>query len=221
METAYMLAFTTGFLGGFGHCIGMCGPIVASYTLYDSSATFVDKFLTHIFYNTGRISTYIFIGALMGLTGSFINVTGKISGIQNIAAVITGLIMILMGLNIFGVIGRTAWLEWHNNFILRTAKELLHERSVWKYYPLGALFGLLPCCLSYTALMASAGTGNLVRGMLLMLFFGLGTLPSLLLFGIAASYISARLRGAAYKTAGILVISMGIYFILKGIKTYA
>jgi sulfite exporter TauE/SafE len=222
MEATYLLMLTTGFLGGLGHCIGMCGPIVASYTLQNSSAGYIDKAFAHIFYNTGRISTYIFIGALMGFAGSFINVAGKISGFQNAVAVITGPIMILMGLNILGVIGRSSsWLEGHNNFLLRAGKKLLYDKSALKYYPLGAIFGLLPCGLSYTAFIASAGTGDFIGGMFLMLFFGLGTIPSLLLFGLAATYMSARLRGVIYKAAGIAVILMGILFLIRGLKAYA
>ncbi len=222
METGNIAAFTTGLLGGLGHCIGMCGPIVASYTLSDtSSTTIVSRLFTHILYNTGRITTYMFIGALMGLTGSFINTAGSISGFQNIVAVIAGLIMIMMGLNISGILGRAGWLEGHNNFIMKTGKDLLHEHSMWRYYPLGALFGFLPCGFSYAAFTAAAGTGSFLSGMLLMMFFGLGTLPALLLFGIAASYISIQLRGLLYKTAGLVVILTGIYFLAKGIRLYA
>jgi sulfite exporter TauE/SafE len=222
METGYIAAFTTGFLGGMGHCIGMCGPIVSSYTLSDrSSANIVSRFLTHIFYNTGRIMTYMFVGALMGLTGSFINTAGSISGFQNIVSVIAGLIIILMGLNISGIIGKGTWLEGHNNFVIRAGREFLHEHSLWRYYPLGALLGFLPCGLSYSAFMAAAGTGSLLSGMFLMLFFGLGTLPALLIFGLAASYISIKLRGLLYRTAGVIVIITGIYFLLKGIRLYA
>jgi sulfite exporter TauE/SafE len=219
MDTGYLAAFITGLLGGFGHCIGMCGPIVASYTLSDiSSSASIRRLFTHIFYNTGRITTYMFIGALMGLTGSFVNTAGEISGIQNMVAIIAGLIMIVMGLSISGVIGNMSWLESHNSLLMRAGKELLHEKSIWRYYPLGAIFGFLPCGLSYTAFMAAAGTGSLLSGMLLMLCFGLGTFPALILFGMAASYISIKLRGLMYRTAGIVVVVMGVYFLLKGVK---
>ena len=219
MEPGYIVAFTMGFLGGFGHCISMCGPIVATYTLSGSSSySPAGRVFPHLFYNTGRITTYMFIGALMGLTGSFINVAGRISGFQDAVAIIAGLIMVFMGLKISGILGRLSWLEGHNNLILRAGKELLHDKSLWKYYPLGALFGFLPCGLSYTVLIAAAGTGDPLSGMLLMLFFGIGTLPALLVFGMAASYIGIKLRGMLFKTAGGVVIVTGIYFVLRGIK---
>ncbi len=217
METGYVVALATGVIGGFGHCIGMCGPIVISYTYFDESpAPLAYRITTHIFYNTGRITTYAFIGAFMGLAGSFVNVAGRISGIQNVVALIAGCMMILMGLKITGIAGNIRWLERHGNIVLSAGKELLREKSVWRYYPLGALFGFLPCGLSYTAFMASAGTGDPLSGMLLMLFFGIGTFPALFLFGSAASYLSMRMRGFLYRVAGLIIVVMGIMFLFRG-----
>ncbi len=222
MESGYIVAFTTGFLGGFGHCIGMCGPLVTSYTLYDSSsANRYSTILPHIFYNTGRITTYAFIGAVMGLAGSFVNVAGRISGFQNSVAIIAGLIMIYMGFSISGIFGNTSWLEKHGRFILNAAKWFSQEKTVWRYYPLGALLGFLPCGLSYSVFMAAAGTGSIASGFLMALSFGIGTVPALLLFGVTASFISSRVKGFMYRAAGIIIALMGIWFIVKGIQLYA
>lgn len=221
IEPSYMLAFTTGLLGGLGHCIGMCGPIVASYAFHGSSTAnrYVMQNITpHAAYNAGRITTYMFVGAAMGLTGSFIN---NISGFRNIVTITAGLMMILMGIGISGVFGSAEWLEKHNSYILRGGRRLLQGRSLWRYYPLGLLLGFLPCGFSYAAFVAAAGTGSPLSGLILMLLFGLGTLPALLIFGFAASSISSRLRSILYKAAGVIVIVMGALFILKGIRLYA
>jgi sulfite exporter TauE/SafE len=199
----------------------MCGPIVASYSLHgkppDAAAVSWGKIIPHLFYNGGRVITYAFIGALSGLTGSFVN---SISGLRNITAVIAGLVMILMGTGIAGLAGGTGWLEKRNVNLIKTGQELLRLHSLWKYYILGSLMGFLPCGLSYSAFMAAAGTGSPVSGMLLSLFFGAGTVLWLLPFGIAASYVSAGLRGVIYRGAGVIVIIMGIYFLLKGAYHY-
>ena len=230
MELGYTLAFTTGLLGGFGHCIGMCGPLVASYTLRSShqSVTPLNPplirgdlrgVLPHLFYNIGRITTYMFIGAVMGLTGSFVNVAGRISGFQNTVAIIAGALMIFMGLSISGIAGGTAWLERHNAFILKSGKNILQAESVWLYYPLGALFGFLPCGLSYTVFMAAAGTGSMLSGIFTTFFFGIGTLPALLLFGLIAGYLSHKMRGLLYRLSGIIIILTGIYFLVHSWRT--
>ncbi|RJQ53497.1 MAG: sulfite exporter TauE/SafE family protein [Nitrospiraceae bacterium] len=221
MELSYTLAFTTGFLGGFGHCIGMCGPIITTYTLRGISPSplpyYSRNLLPHLFYNTGRITTYMFIGSIMGLTGSFINTAGGMTGFQNAVALIAGLIMVLMGISISGASRGTAWLERHNSLILRTGKNLLHGETPWLYYPLGALFGFLPCGLSYTVFTAAAGTGGMLSGMLTAFFFGIGTLPALLLFGLIAGYLSHKLRGLLYRLSGIIIMAMGVYFIVRSI----
>lgn len=223
MEPGYLLALTTGILGSFGHCLGMCGPIVASYTLSGSSGSrpWSERLVPHLLYHGGRITMYAFIGALMGLSGSFVNVAMSIAGLQNAVAVLAGIAMVLMGLSITGIAGRTAWLERHNIVVLRYAKKVMSARYLLRYYPLGLLLGLLPCGLSYTIFIAAAGTGGLLPGMTTALLFGIGTLPALLLFGTAISYFSASLRSTIYRAGGALVIIMGIYFIFRGISLYA
>jgi hypothetical protein len=108
MEPAYVLALSTGLLGGFGHCIGMCGPLVASYALShrpESAQPFSRTLAPHLFYNAGRIATYAAIGAAMGLSGSFLNVAGSFAGVQNCVALLAGVFMIIMGLGTSGIWG--------------------------------------------------------------------------------------------------------------------
>jgi len=223
MEPGYLLALTTGILGGFGHCIGMCGPLVASYTLASPSAgvhLLINRMPPHLLYNLGRITTYAIIGGIMGISGSFVNVAGRIAGIQNIVAIAAGVMMIGMGLNIAGVRGNLEWIDKRNITVLRAAQKVLRSPSPLRYYPLGLLLGLLPCGLSYTVFIASAGTGGLLSGMLTSLLFGIGTLPAILLFGIVITFLSPTLRGRIYRAGGVIVIIMGVYFLYQGMRLY-
>jgi sulfite exporter TauE/SafE len=225
MEISYIMAFTTGFIGGFGHCIGMCGPIIAAYSVAplsygNNKRNFSFKqILPHFFYNTGRISTYMFIGGFMGLAGSFANTAGKIAGFQDVVSVFAGVLMMIMGLGILGVWRGVSVLEKHNSLILRFIKMFVFERSVWRYYPMGALLGFLPCGLSYSIFAASAGTGSFLSGMLISLVFGLGTLPALISFGTLITYMSGKVRGIIYRISGIAVIIMGLYFIWRAVRS--
>jgi sulfite exporter TauE/SafE len=224
MNAGYLLAFTTGLIGGFGHCIGMCGPLVASSALHSASAGRYQPLrpaMPQLLYNSGRITTYGVAGAVMGFAGSFVNVASRLAGIQNGVMIAAGIIMVIMGLGIVGIAGGTGWLERHNSLVLGMAKKIFPRRSVWKYYPLGLVLGMLPCGLSYTAFIAAAGTGNPLAGMLTMFSFGLGTVPALALFGMMVSYLGSRLRGWMQKAGGVAVMTMGLYYLLKGIKLYA
>ena len=223
MEPGYLLALTTGILGGFGHCIGMCGPLVASYTLVRATRPqplFI-RMAPHLLYNSGRITTYMLIGGIMGLSGSFVNVAGSLAGIQNAVAVASGVIMIFMGMSIAGIGSNTAWIEKHNLPVLGMAQRIFASPSMLRYYPLGLILGLLPCGLSYTVFIAAAGTGGLFSGMMTALLFGLGTLPALLFFGALIASLNASLRGLFYRAGGVIVIIMGIYFLFRGIRLYA
>ncbi|UCE71050.1 MAG: sulfite exporter TauE/SafE family protein [Nitrospiraceae bacterium] len=223
MDTGYLFVFTTGLLGSAGHCLGMCGPIVASYSMYDSSQqdlSLARRAMPHLLYNAGRILTYTLIGAVMGLAGSAVNVAGKLSGFQNAIPILAGVIMILMGISITGIFGTLSWLESKNQFIFRLGKKISRGNAVWKFFPLGLILGFLPCGLSYSAFAAAAGTGNFTSGMVIAALFGLGTLPAILVFGMAASYVSAHIRGMLYKSAGALVILTGIFFLIKGIARH-
>lgn len=224
MEAGYLFAVTTGFLGGFGHCIGMCGPIVASYALTarpEENILQRGRIMTHIMYNAGRIITYSSLGGLMGLAGSFVNIAGRIAGAQNIIAALSGVIMIAMGMSISGIFGSSAWIERHNAPVLSAARSILSLPSWLRFILLGLVLGLLPCGLSYTIFIAAAGTGSPLQGMTMAALFGLGTLPALVLFGTLVSSLSARLRGRIYRAGGVLVIIMGCYFLIRGIRLYA
>jgi len=224
MEAGYVFALTTGLLGGFGHCIGMCGPLIAGPALHASTqmnAGLWARMFPQFLYHAGRITTYAVVGACMGMAGSFVNVAGGLAGIQNSVMIIAGLIMVFMGLGIVGLLGGTKRLEQHNVFVLGMAKKLLAGTSPLRYFPLGLVLGLLPCGLSYTVFIAAAGTGAPGAGMLTMLSFGAGTVPALALFGALVAYFSSRARGVVQKTGGMAVIAMGLFYIIKGIRLYA
>ncbi len=223
MNAGYLLALTTGLIGGFGHCIGMCGPLVASSALHSAAsdrASSTGPVLPQLLYNIGRVTTYGAVGAVMGLAGSFVNVATRLAGIQNGVMIAAGLIMLVMGLSILGFMGGTGRLERHNSLVLGAAKKIFSSPSGWRYLPLGLVLGLLPCGLSYTVYIAAAGTGTPLAGMFTMLFFGAGTVPALALFGVMAGYFGSRMRSRVQKAGGVVVLAMGLYYVLKGIELY-
>lgn len=225
-DAGYLLALTTGFLGGFGHCIGMCGPLVVSFTLASSPSPGAAQPLSraiapHLLYNMGRITTYGMVGALMGLSGSFVNIAGRISGTQNVVAIISGAIMISMGLSIVTRSSGPTWIEKHNMPVLRAARQSLRSGSPLRYYPFGVLMGLLPCGLSYTVFIAAAGSGSALSGLTTTVLFGLGTLPALVFFGAVMTALTSSLRGMIYRASGALVVIMGVVFVIKGLRLYA
>ena len=219
MSADLALALTTGLLGGFGHCLGMCGPLAVGFALAAGSRLTARAALSaQGVYHLGRITTYGAVGALMGLAGSFVDVAGRLAGVQRVAAVAAGAAMIAMGLGAAGIAGWARRLEARaTDRVVGAVRGLLDGGGPGRLYPLGLLLGLLPCGLSYSVFAGSAATGGPVPGMLLALAFGLGTVPALLLAGAAATFLSQRLRGWLYRTGGLLVAAMGALFVLRGL----
>jgi sulfite exporter TauE/SafE len=225
IDPLYLVFLTTGFMVGFGHCIGMCGPIVVSLSLNLKQR---NPIAPHLLYNAGRIITYSILGGLMGATGSFTLVAAHIAGIQKGALILAGIIIIIMGLAMSGWfhLGRLS-IDDHNpdGLISKGFKKLSQTKSTTAYLPIGLLLGLLPCGPVYTALIAAAGAGmkagsimeGITRGVLVMLFFGIGTIPALFLVAKLADMGWLKKRAIIYRIGAILMMAVGLYFVIKGI----
>ena len=225
IDPIYLLFLTTGFTVGFGHCIGMCGPIVVSLSLNSKGKGF---FLPHLLYNTGRVITYTIMGGIMGVTGSFTLVAAHLAGIQRGAIIFAGIIIILMALAMSGWIplGRIFG-DYYNpeGVVTRGFRKLSRVKSAAAYFPIGLLLGLLPCGPVYTALLAAAGAGmdaatplaGVIKGMAVMMSFGIGTIPALFLVARLSDLGWLKKRQIIYRIGTILMISVGLYFIAQGI----
>ena len=225
-EALYLVFLSSGFTVGFGHCIGMCGPIVVSLSL---NVRAKGALIPHVLYNAGRVNTYALLGAVMGATGSFTGVAGSLVGIQKGVMIFAGVVIVIMGLamagwvpagKVFGDYFPTAGIF---ATLLRWASA---TRSSLAYYPLGLILGLLPCGPVYTALVATARAGmeagspieGSLMGLGLMLAFGVGTVPALLLVAKLSGLSWLHKRQAIYKIASFLMVLVGLYFIIKGIR---
>jgi len=222
MNEIYLLMFTTGLTGGVGHCMGMCGPVVVAY----SAAMRVNSFLPHLLYNLGRVSTYTVLGALLGFTGSFVTLTAGFRGVQDMIMTAAGLTIIIMGLGLGGWIPLMKRMEEKMSALphMRKVMEVFSGTlSTGSLYPLGMVFGLIPCGLVYTALLTSARTGmdagghmeGLLLGAASMAAFGGGTMVPLLLFGKIVNAITVKMRERLYRFSAAVMILTGIIFTLR------
>jgi len=225
-ETIYFVLFTTGLAVGFGHCIGMCGPIVVSLSLSLKGRSVV---VPHLLYNGGRITTYGLLGGVMGATGSFTRVVASIASLQKGVMILTGILIVVMGLAMAGWIPLgVIFGDYYNpqGVLSRGFRKLSEARSTGTYYPLGMLLGLLPCGPVYTALLAAARAGmetqstleGLLIGVGLMLSFGLGTVVALLLIAKLADLGWLKRRDVIYKMSSVLMVIVGVYFVIRAVR---
>ena len=211
-----LAVLAAGFASGV-HCIGMCGGIVGAFSARRGrSPADAPEWPRHLAFNAGRITSYVAAGAFVGSVGGVgVWVSGALPA-QTALFVLANAMLVLMGLYLAGAGRALVRLEavgaplWRS--IQPLAARLLPADTLPQAFAAGALWGWLPCGLVYGALAAAAFAGSPARGALVMLAFGLGTLPNLL----AAALAAARLRAWAARrgvrvAAGILVLSFGVF----------
>ncbi|SDL29975.1 hypothetical protein SAMN05661010_01380 [Modicisalibacter muralis] len=208
-------AFVFGLLGG-AHCIGMCGGIMSALTFAVPPSMRSPARLGGLLlgYNLGRIASYMLAGALVAGLGTLIG--GTHPGLRLALQVLAALMLILMalylanwwrGLTRVEALGRRLW-----RHIEPLGRRLMPVVRIPQAVALGAVWGWLPCGLVYSMLAWSLAGGDPARGAALMGAFGLGTLPALLVTGVAARQMTALIRHPATRTlAAVLIIAFALW----------
>ena len=212
-DTGFAAVFLIGLLGGT-HCLAMCGGIVGALTVSAPGAP--PGWRLRLAYNLGRILGYALAGAASGGLGSLGLLLNDALPVQMGLYVTANLMLLALGLYLSGATAALAPVERMGQSLWRRIQPLtrpyLPARTVAQALPLGLLWGFLPCGMVYSALALALLSGSAGRGALLMLVFGLGTLPNLL----AASWLLARfaavLRGRPLRLAsGLLVMAFAVF----------
>ena len=222
VEVSFLAAFIAGLLGGI-HCVGMCGGIVGALTFgIDSvnpsktSNSKKDLYPYLLAYNVGRLMSYTFAGLLVGGISMLASNLPVLHNIQFGLQIFAALFMIALGLYIGGwwvglrQIEKAGGVIWKK--IEPFSRHLIPVKTPFQALILGLLWGWLPCGLVYSILFWSISTGSAIEGGLLMLSFGLGTLPMLLAMGFFAAGLTSFIRKNWVRyLAGGIIISFGIF----------
>lgn len=222
IEMTYFAAFLVGLFGGV-HCVGMCGGIVGalSFGLPPQARGKFSALLPYLLnYNLGRLFSYTVAGALLGGVGALAANMAALNQAQSVLQVIAGLFMIAMGLYLGGWWYGMSRLERLGGRLWRVlepyGRRLLPVRRPSQALLMGIIWGWLPCGLVYSALIWAISAGSALNGALLLLSFGLGTLPNLLAMGIFAGKLTALLRRPGVtRLAGAVVVVIGLFTILR------
>ncbi len=216
-DSGFLAVFLIGLLGGV-HCAGMCGGIVSALTLQipGKGDTTGPAWTIHLAYNLGRIGSYAIAGALMGALGSLGLLLNKALPVQMVLYVAANLMMVALGLYLTGLTQTLAFTERAGQWLWRrvqpATKRFLPVRGVAQAFPLGMLWGWLPCGLVYSVLTMAILSGSAARGAAIMLAFGLGTLPNLMLAGLLLVRFRNVIQGRALRLAsGLIVLGFGLW----------
>lgn len=211
MTPDWIGAFAIGLVGA-GHCMGMCGGIASMLSIGQSEPSK----LTPLFYNLGRLMSYTLIGALVGGAVSSISQVTQFNDVLAWLRVAAAVFMVLLacyigrwwhGLLYVEKLGQTLW-KW----ISPAGKSLLPLRSPAHALPFGFIWGWLPCGLVYSTLTWSAVSGSASNGALVMLMFGLGTLPAMLLVGHSAGTLHRLQNSVTFRhIVALMLLIYGLY----------
>lgn len=211
-ELSLFAALLVGLLGG-GHCVGMCGGIVGAVSMSMPGSRPQWRLL--LAYNLGRIGSYSIAGVIAGAVGASSFFLQHLLPVGKVLYVLANIMLILLGLYLANfwhgvlVLERVGALLWKR--LQPFSKRWLPVRSVWQAVMLGAIWGWLPCGLVYSVLIAALATASPVQGGLLMLMFGLGTLPTLMAMGMAAVRLKAWLQQLwLRRLSGVIVLLFGV-----------
>jgi len=222
-----------GFLGSFGHCAGMCGPITVAFSLAsrrqgdtaNAAVSRSQQFWFHLCLNLGRLASYLLVGAAIGGLGSVLVAGGQVAGVGSVLrrgiALLTGGLLILIGLR------QVAPHLFPKLPLLHPLQGALHQRlqhvmsytSVsqrwWTPMLLGLAWGLIPCGFLYTAQIKAAETSSVWMGAATMFAFGLGTLPMMVGLGTYSAWLSRDRTSQLFQLGGWITLLIGVLTLMR------
>ncbi len=236
MNSVQLIPLLIVGLTGSVHCIGMCGGIVGALS---SKMTTPNKTVIPIVavapahtlskvlaYNAGRIGSYMMAGALAGGLASWAQALSALVGLQLGLYWLANLMLVALGLYLMNVWqgvtllergGRVLW-QLAQPIMMPMMKSLMPTVHLHQAFLLGALWGWLPCGMVYSVLLTAMFSGSAADGALVMLAFGLGTLPMLVGLGLVGDRLQRTLQRRPVRwVCGLLVLAFGLLGLYRAI----
>ncbi len=207
-----LTAFLFGFMGSF-HCAGMCGPIALTLPKKGTGLALRGK----IFYNLGRIVTYSVLGAVIGLFGRSLSLTG----FQKTVSIVSGVsILLIAGIPLISKKFKpfNGFLYSLTNSIKKVFRKMLQSDSKYSSLGIGLANGILPCGFVYLALGASLAMGSVGGSAGYMALFGLGTVPMMLFLTLTGQVLNFKFQRYVRQAIPYIALVMGVWLIFRGIN---
>lgn len=207
----YIALFIVGIVTSL-HCVAMCGGINISQCMKVPEGTgTAGKIRPSLLYNSGRVISYTVIGGLAGALGAAVSFSGPAKGL---VAILSGIFMIIMGLNLFGTF------PWISKITPRIPTFLRSKKAVASSgrgpLVVGLLNGLMPCGPLQAMQLYALGTGSFLVGASSMFFFSLGTVPLMFGLGMFSTLMSSKFNKKMMQVGAVLVMALGLVMLSRG-----
>lgn len=209
-QTTATTSFVIGLIASVSSCLAIVGGLVLSLSAKISQDKVSDT-KTFLLFHTGRIVSFAVLGGVLGAVGSAIGINFTLTAILGLIA---SLVMLVLGLNLVGVFkkNKIALPSGIFNFFRKIEHKTLTPLI------LGFATFFLPCGFTQSMQVSALSSGSFVSGMLIMFAFALGTLPMLLLLSFgSASFAHGKHAPLFFKSAGVVVIGLGLFSLLAGL----
>ncbi|OCX43155.1 hypothetical protein A7X81_07880 [Campylobacter ornithocola] len=215
MNLDFIALASIAFLSSFGHCYGMCGGFVLAYTQLSKQIK-LPFFLLVFSYHISRILAYVCLGIFFGFFGSLLSFTEFAKGMMFF---IIGIFMMTLA---FALIFKGKLLAFFEDslffdcIIKKNISKLIQNKSLKSTLFLGFLNGFVPCGLVYFYIAFGMSVQNVYLSALIMLVFGLSTLPALVFFAFFSKTLNEKFQKTASLISYILIFLYGLYFSYTG-----
>lgn len=205
-------ALLIGFIASLSTCLAVVGGLILSLSAKISQD--VSSFRPFALFHMGRVVGFAVLGAVLGMIGNAISINYTVTAMLGLLA---ALVMIVLGLNLVDLFHFTKRLQvtLPTGFFQKLTKI---EEGFWAPVTTGVATFFLPCGFTQSIQIASLASGSWLQGGIIMLTFSLGTLPMLLLISFSSyKFAHSKFAPVFYKSAGIVVIGLGIFALLSGL----
>jgi sulfite exporter TauE/SafE/copper chaperone CopZ len=205
-------ALMIGGIASVSSCLAVVGGLVLSLSAKVSQDVSTARPL--IFFHSGRLISFALLGGVLGTLGGVIGINATVLGILGLFA---AAVMIILGIQLLDVFHFSKKLQvtMPAAFSKKISKI---ENGFWAPFIVGALTFLLPCGFTQAMQIGALSSGSFLEGMKIMTFFALGTFPVLALLSFGSfKFAHSKYAPLFFKTAGIIVIGLGIFAFLAGL----
>ena len=214
------MALLVGLTAGFSTCMALIGGLVISvaskYAENHPTETALQKFRPHLFFNAGRIVSFIAFGAIIGAIGSAFALKGSLLGFLTIAV---GVVMLILGLQLTEIFPRiTRGLTLPSGLAKRLGINTRKEReySHKNAFLMGAATFFLPCGFTQAMQLLAVSTGNPLQAAVIMGAFAIGTTPGLLTLSGLTSVVKGAFAQRFFRIVGVIVVAMALINFTNG-----
>lgn len=200
-------------LAGSVHCAAMCGGFVAAYASGEPVGP-LERALSHVAYNGGRLVTYLGLGAAAGAVGRALDLAGSALGLAHLAALVTAVVVAVSV--VVELLPRVPLVRLRRGPSRNVAglltplfRRFRDRPAALRALLLGLSSTLLPCGWLYAFAALAAGTGTALGGAWLMSAFWLGSVPLMLGLGLSLGPLTRRLGAYLPRLRPLLVLAVG------------